>query len=105
MSNLRQDAIKARNILATHRGRIKERLIAASRIGITTYDEEKLPSHLKEDYVNLVAVLTQGSKNSFGDGRVAQTISDVTEDNAEMIAKQVMDFITNVLNTPQSEFR
>ncbi len=104
MSNIRQDFIKARNILATHKGGIKERLIAAGRCGITVYDEENLPSHLKEDYKNLATKLTQGSKNGSGDGSIEQTVSGISDDDAVEIAKEFMDLATSILNTQEANF-
>lgn len=104
MSNIREDFIKARNVLATHRGRIKERLVAAGRCGITSYDEDSLPSHLKEEYSYLLTKLTQG-KGIIGDGLTEQIISGISEDDAVEIAGEIMDFAHSLLSTPRSEFR
>ncbi len=90
--------------MATHKGGIKERLIAAGRCGITVYDEESLPSHLKEDYRDLAAKLTQGSENGSGDGSIEQTVSGISDDDAVEIAKEFMDLATFILNTPRSKF-
>ena len=104
MSNIREDFVKARNILATHQGRIKERLIAAGRCGITVYDSEKLPTDLVEDYEHLVKELTQGN-GRVGDGLVEQTINGISEDEAREIAQFFMDFSHNLLNSPRNEFK
>jgi hypothetical protein len=104
MSNIREDFIKARHILATHRGGIKERLIAAGRCGITVYEADKLPQHLREDYSDLVKDLTQGN-GIVGDGLIEQTVNGISEDEAVGIADFIMNFSTNLLNTPRSEFK
>lgn len=103
MSNIRSDFIKARGTLATHRGGIKERVIAAGRCGISVYDAETLPSDLVDDYKDLVTKLTQGPYAS-GDGAVEQTVNGMSEDDAVEIAQEIMGFTHNLLNTPRSEF-
>lgn len=104
MDNIREDFIKARHILATHKGGIKERLIAAGRRGITVYEADKLPPHLREDYRDLVKDLTQGN-GVVGDGLIEQTVNGISEDEAVEIAGLLMYFTHNLLNTPRSEFK
>ena len=104
MSNIRMDFIKAKDILTTHKGRIKERLIAAGRTGIAIYDEKKLPEHLQEDYKYLVTKLTQENDNVIGDGSIEQTVNGISEDEAAEIAGLIMNFASDLLKTPRSEF-
>ena len=68
------------------------------KIGV--YNEENLPSHLVEDYKDLITKLIEG-KNQVGDGTVEQTVNGISEDDAVEIAQEIMDFTHNLLNTPR----
>ena len=68
-------------ILATHKGRIKERLIAAFHDSLHGVSAEALPPELRRTWIDVYtkATAVEGTKES---GRFAPSINALTEDEA-----------------------
>ncbi|KXK04778.1 MAG: hypothetical protein UZ17_ACD001000781 [Acidobacteria bacterium OLB17] len=101
MSSIREDFIKAKHILATHRGRINERLIAAGRTGMMSHDESVVPPEIAEEYLALREKFT-GDPSGPGDGLIEKTVIRLSEDDAVALAKEVMYFAQCLLSQPRN---
>ena len=77
-------------ILATHKGRIKERLIAAFHDSLHGVSAEALPPELRRAWIDVhtKATAVEGTKES---GRFAPSINALTEDEAVDLAGSIID--------------
>jgi hypothetical protein len=73
--------------LATGKGRIQERLIEAFQYDLSYVKDENVPEELRDEVRELMAAATSIPGN---DGRLAATISRLTEDEAVEMAKLIM---------------
>jgi hypothetical protein len=106
MGSVREEFIRTTNILATHPGPIKDRLVASFRgIGfLVDLDNRKMPSELREEISELLNLLTNKPAMNLGEGAIHATVRAMTEDEAVEVAKQIMHVAHLVRTTPHDAF-
>ena len=75
-------------ILATHEGEIKERLIAAFCDSLYMVQVDALPDEPKEIWQEVLATATAIPEESGGPGKFIQSINELTETKAVELAKK-----------------
>ncbi len=85
----------ALEILATHPGAIRERLIAACHEGLALVPSNVLPHELKSLYDEVMDLVTD-PESPPAEGAFAPAIGNLTEEEAQVVANRILELALRV---------
>lgn len=85
----------AAEVLATHPGRIRERLVAACNEGLALVPSNVLPHEVKSLYDEVMELVTANEYPS-AEGAFAPAIRNLTEEEAQVVANRILELASRV---------
>lgn len=85
----------AAEILATHPGRIRERLIAACHEGLVLVPPNVLPHEVQSLYDDVMEFVT-ATEYSPDEGAFAPAIRNLTDEEAQVVANRILELASRV---------
>ena len=92
MSNYaKQKLNRTIRILATGRGRIRDRLVKAFTSEFHVLQAEHFPKELRTEIEEIRGLLTRVEAETSEEGRVHASVRDLTEDEAVTVARRIVE--------------